>query len=117
MRGLIAFLLLVLVALNLLNWAQIQQLKGQVAALQGRVQKSEQSDAALSAIMEQTGPVLAQAQEAIRKADYAKARELLQQATTRAKQMSHSVGDNAAPALAWLRAQAQTLEGQMKVTR
>lgn len=113
MKGFLALVMLALVGLSLANFWQIQQLQGQVASLQGRVQKAEEADLTTQAL-NKAMILLAQAQEAARRADYQKARELLGQSVERADQMRRVVGDKAGPAATWLREQTQHLEEQIR---
>ena len=114
MKAFIALLLIASLLINVVNFLQIQQLQGQVAALQTRVQKAETKETTLDTMMGKALPLLAQAKAAIQSADYQKARTLIAEATRRANQMSKEVGTKAAPAATWLRDQVQTLEGQLK---
>lgn len=112
MRGFIAFLLTALLSVELVNCWQIRQLQAQVDTLQHRVQKAEAADSSTTALNTALA-LLAQAREAMKDADYEKARALLAETTARANQIGHTVGDKAAPAAAWLRQQARMLEDQI----
>jgi CHASE3 domain sensor protein len=113
MRGLIAFLFLLLVILNAVNFWQIRQLRRDVEALQTQAREAEQKHTLLSDLMTQAAPLLAQAREAIQKADYAQARRLLSEAQARANQAGRTLGEHSEPALTWLRQQTQNLEKQL----
>lgn len=113
MKGFTAFLLLVLLALNLWNARQLQQLQAQVASLQNRVQQTQNADASLTDLFNRALPLLNQAREAVKQADFDRARKLLSETTDRVNQVSHAVGDKSAPVVSWLRQQARSLEAQM----
>jgi len=113
---LIALLLVSLLLVNLYNCWQVQQLQLQVAVLQSRVQKAETAGNAtsdVSTLLEKAVPLLAQARDAVQKADYTKARKLLGQAGEQANQLSHTLGSKSGPAADWLRDQVRRMQEQM----
>lgn len=114
MKGFLAFLLVALLALNVFNCWQIQRLQAQVAALQNRASPLSNADRDATSLLDGTLPLLSEAQAAIRRADFRRARTLIGEATTRADQLSRTAGDKASVAAGWLRRQAQGLEDQMR---
>ena len=113
MRGFIAFLMLLLVGINLINFWHIEQLQAQVATLQTQMAKTESRDRKASSIVDQALPLLEQAQDAIQKADFVKAKRLLSETSANVDHMARTMGDKTAPGVAWLRQQVQSLESKM----
>src|SRR5579883_530858 len=102
MRAVTALLVFALLAVNLANYWQIQQLRAQVAALQRHAARTDTSGGEATALLDQALPLLSQARDAIRAADFNKARALLSDVSARANQISHTVGAQTSPAAAWL---------------
>lgn len=113
MRGLLAFLLTALLAVNLLTYWKLQQLQQQVAALEAHTKQAETTQTVTTALINRALPLLEQARAAVQRTDLQKARRLLAEASAQLDQAGQTVNAKTAPGLAWIRQQAQSLENQI----
>lgn len=113
MKGLIAFLLMTLLALNAYNYWQIRQLRTQVAALQSRSIAAPDAFSS-AALMEQAMPLLDQARTAVQHADFEKAKRLLSELNANLGQVNRFVDHKALPGIDWIHRQAHSLQDQIQ---
>lgn len=116
MKGLLALLIIGLIAFCGYNYMQVQELKQEVARLQTKLAEQQQAGATDRVVAEATR-ALAQAREAISRMDTTTARNYADNARDMLTRASHTAGEKAGPALKWLGEQASDLGGRLQGKR
>src|ERR1044071_3168629 len=101
MKGFIAFLLVLVLAVNVYNWFEIRGLKEEVANLQTQVKDAKQggiSDQALQKAMD----LMVQARVAVANTDWSKAKSAYESASQQIAGVAKAAGEKAGPALRWM---------------
>lgn len=114
MKGFLALLLLVFIALFGYNAWQIQQLRQEVAQLNIKVEEQRQNTSTTDQLVATATQALAQARQAVGNTDWEAARKKLETATTTLAQAGRTASDKAAPTVKWLEGQAADLSKQVQ---
>lgn len=112
MKGFLAFLALIALALSAYNMWEVHQLRQEVAALQ--VKLEEQRTSVSDQVVGQAARAIASAREAMANTNWDKARAILQTASDSLQQAARTASDRAAPTIKWLGQQATDLNKQVQ---
>ena len=113
MKGFVAFVILILIAISGYNTWQVHELQQEIAQLNVKV-KEQQSGGVTDEVVAQATRAIAAAREAIANTDMNSARTALDNARQKVAQAGRTASERAAPTVKWLEDQASELGRQVQ---